>query len=89
MSQAEDKIAAQMPHIQAALEVALRDAAGERMGYVLLVVPVDRIGDHIAVSNLSSRATIIKFIREVARTMKADWLRAEKMAVDMARRAVN
>lgn len=89
MTQAEDGVARQMPLIQAALDKALTEAAGERMGFVLLVVPLDRVGDHIAVSNIRERATIIRFIRDVARTLKSDWARAEALAQDMAQRVVN
>lgn len=89
MSSAEDKLAAKLPAIQTALEQAILDAAGERMGFVLLVVPLNRIGDHIAISNIAERGTIIRFIREVAHTMKTNWARAEIYAAEMAKRAVN
>lgn len=89
MSTAEDRLATKLPAIQSALEQALTDAAGERMGYVLLMVPLNRVGDHIAVSNIASRSTIVRFIRECARTMKGDWQRSEQYAREMARRGLN
>lgn len=88
MSTAEDKLASKLPAIQTALEMAITEAAGERMGYVLLVVPLQRVGDHIAVSNIASKSTIVRFLRDCARTMKADWLRMERYAEQMTKRGL-
>lgn len=89
MSQAEDKVAAQMPLIQRALNKALEDAAGEPMAFVLMVVPVGRVGEHIVASNIIEDRTVIRFLRDAARTMKANMLRCQDHAAKMAGRAVN
>lgn len=85
----EDKIAARMMPIREALDKALEEAAGERMAFVLMVVPAGRKGDHIVCSNISETHVIVKFLRAAAMTVKTKWTEAQDYADKMRFRGMN
>lgn len=89
MSTPEDRLVSKLPLIQNALEVALTDAAGERMGFVLMIVPLNRVGEHVLTSNIAEKRTVVRFMRDAARTLATSWKAAELQAEQMAARGLN
>jgi len=66
MHEVDQRVLTHLDAIQNALDQALSEAAGERMGYILLIVPAARIGEHIVTSNLEKPSVIVRFLRDAA-----------------------
>jgi len=86
---AEDKLAVRIAPIREALDKALAEAAGERMAFVLMVVPAGRKGDHIVCSNIHETSVIVKFLRAAAMTVKTKWTEAQDYAEKMRLRGMD
>ncbi len=63
----EERVARQLRLITTALEQAVSEAAGEDMGYILIITPVNRVGCHLYSSNIAEVPVIVKFLRMMAR----------------------
>lgn len=89
MSTAEEKLAAKLAPIEEALEVALKDAAGEPMAYILLVTPVGRTGEHILTSNIVQHSVIMKFMSDARIQLRNQWKRANGRFADLRKKGLN
>lgn len=89
MSSPESRLLTRMPAIEQALTIALAEAAGEPMGFVLMVVPINRVGEHIISSNIAENQTIAKFLRDAARTVKCHWAKAQDHAQGLIKKTIN
>jgi hypothetical protein len=82
---AEQRILMHISEIETALGQCLNEAAGEPMGFVLLVVPVGRVGEHIVTTNIAEKGVAARFMRDAAKMMRDRW----KYCQDQAKRAIN
>jgi hypothetical protein len=68
---AEERLLQRMEPIEEALAQALSDAAGEKMGFILLVVPVGRVAEkHVIASNILEQPAIAEYLRNAAEAVR-------------------
>lgn len=66
MEEAESKLMDKLPAIETALDIAIADAAGERMAYILIVTPQGRNGYNIITTNIDNLDAASKILAQSA-----------------------
>lgn len=89
MNTPEAKILQSLPPIEKQLYDALTAAAGESVGYILIIVPSGRIGDHIMTSNISETSVIYTFLSDAIDVIKNSWEKSIAYAEQLRNKVLN